>query len=350
MSLGYFDDKFLHLFVRRRTKRPPMINRGYFARVQAIRQVMRAFMDRTTDRDTGVCKGQVLSLGAGWDTTFFRLSAEALSSSSSSSAGTPMKYIEVDHKEVTLGKCRSVQKNAMLSDLLSKEKATKSDIEGTCNEGNNVSISLEEGVIRSPKYALIPCDLRRVDLLKDRLENLAEMRYESPTLVVLECVTAYLDGSATRALLGYVASHFKHCCVLVYDMIGPNDPFGQQLIMNVEARGCPLPGIRSFPTRDSHVQLLRDSGFEQAGCHDMLDIYNRYVDQTERKRIERLQFLDELEEWNLIMSHYCISYAFKGNSHFFMSKDMPLDLNQRQQQVHQRDVVPPVKEDPRYMM
>ena len=104
-----------------------MINRGYFARVQAIKQVVKAFMEETTTTTTTTtdtattsnneeseeanananakgkgkprCGGQIISLGAGWDTTFFRLCRES-QSQCSSSACRPRKYIEVDHKEV----------------------------------------------------------------------------------------------------------------------------------------------------------------------------------------------------------------------------------------------------------
>ena len=32
-------------------------------------------------------------------------------------------------------------------------------------------------------------------------------------------------------------------------------------------------------------------------------------DSEERKRIEKLEFLDEIEEWQLIMGHYYIALA-----------------------------------------
>ena len=32
----------------------------------------------------------------------------------------------------------------------------------------------------------------------------------------------------------------------------------------------------------------------------MLDIYNKYTDQKERKRIEKLEMMDEFEEWNIM--------------------------------------------------
>jgi len=43
----------------------------------------------------------------------------------------------------------------------------------------------------------------------------------------------------------------------------------------------------------------------------MLAIYNKYIDQNERKRVEKLEWLDELEEWQLISRHYYFSLSSK---------------------------------------
>jgi len=36
----------------------------------------------------------------------------------------------------------------------------------------------------------------------------------------------------------------------------------------------------------------------------MARVYYECIEIEERKKIEKLEMLDELEEWNLIMSHY----------------------------------------------
>ena len=45
--------------------------------------------------------------------------------------------------------------------------------------------------------------------------------------------------------------------------------------------------------------------------YDMLKMYNSHMDRDEKKRIEKIDFLDELEEWNLIMQHYFFLIAQK---------------------------------------
>jgi tRNA wybutosine-synthesizing protein 4 len=239
----------------------------------------------------------------------------------------------VDHKEVTSGKCRSIQKNAALIDLITNSKSN-SKMEKQQGQDQDplvgVDINVQAGTLLSEDYSLLACDLRKASELKALLEEKAHVDYSKPTLVVLECVIAYLDGDATRNILRYLTGSFHGgCCVVMYDMIGPSDPFGQQLIYNVESRGCPLPGIRTFPSKAAHTQLLQETGFTGCvGVHSMLEVYSRYVDKQERGRVERIEFLDELEEWNLIMSHYCLSYAAcaKGDPKVFASEQMPINL------------------------
>ena len=38
----------------------------------------------------------------------------------------------------------------------------------------------------------------------------------------------------------------------------------------------------------------------------MSEIYAKKLDQTEKKRIEKLEIFDEFEEWELLQKHYCL--------------------------------------------
>ncbi len=285
VRMGYFEDEFLTYFVRRQARRPPIINRGYFARVQAIRQLLGAFL-KTFDAGSGTVDAQVLSVGAGWDTTYFRLKAGGMQ---------PKRYVELDHKEVTASKCNCIKHNEALSGMVAAD----------------AEINVMGGALTSERYAILPCDLRDINAV-DSAAKRAGLDPELPTLVLAECVLAYMEGGATEALLGWVGERFAECVVVIYDMHSPSDPFGQQLILNVQARGCPLPGIFHFPTIASHADLLRRHGFQTQGVSDMLAVYDSFLDKGEKLRAERIELLDEFEEWRLIMGHYLLSCGAKG--------------------------------------
>ncbi len=41
----------------------------------------------------------------------------------------------------------------------------------------------------------------------------------------------------------------------------------------------------------------------------MVQIYNTYLDKQEVQRVQKLEFLDEFEEWHLIQGHYFVLLA-----------------------------------------
>jgi hypothetical protein len=46
----------------------------------------------------------------------------------------------------------------------------------------------------------------------------------------------------------------------------------------------------------------------------MLSVFTNLIPITEKNRINRIEMLDEVEEWEMLMSHYCISLGIKGGS------------------------------------
>ena len=57
-------------------------------------------------------------------------------------------------------------------------------------------------------------------------------------------------------------------------------------------------------TLEQQMQKIKDCGFELVvGC-DMMDAYESVLTQTQRRKANLCEMLDELEEWMLIMRHY----------------------------------------------
>lgn len=103
-ALGYFEDPFVQYFVKSPSRRMPIINRGYYARVAAIESLVTRFLQSTEQRK------QVVILGAGLDTMGFRLrKAQQLGH---------CEYFELDFPDVTLQKVMTIKKRKPLAALL----------------------------------------------------------------------------------------------------------------------------------------------------------------------------------------------------------------------------------------
>jgi hypothetical protein len=173
-------------------------------------------------------------------------------------------------------------------------------------------------------------------------------RYDesSPALFVLECFLMYLPETLARDLLRCIAaspasallslslSSSLFVAVGIYDPIPGHDRFGQLMIKNLKRAGIAggggggsgssrkedddehghndrqerllsLEGTRTLT--DQLARLVRTCGFNVTLCCDMVDAYNHGVVCPEDwERAMRCKALDELEEFALLMRHYCL--------------------------------------------
>ena len=76
---------------------------------------------------------------------------------------------------------------------------------------------------------------------------------------------------------------------------------------NLRGRQCSLAG--AYDT----LQLKRESylrrGFQHVNCRSMMEVYDE-LPAEERTRVERLEFLDEVDLLFELLRHYCLCCAW----------------------------------------
>eukprot|EP01025_Chloroclados_australasicus_P045242 TRINITY_DN4939_c0_g1_i5.p2 TRINITY_DN4939_c0_g1~~TRINITY_DN4939_c0_g1_i5.p2 ORF type:complete len:332 (-),score=32.89 TRINITY_DN4939_c0_g1_i5:253-1248(-) len=284
VNLGYFKDEFLQFFVRKPQKRSPLINRGYYSRFAIIRKILMDFLAQNASEK------QVISLGAGFDTTWFQLYSEGI---------TPRLYLEIDFANVFQRKAQVILATPALQQMVYGDQAITEQIKQD---------ALGYGRVSSEKYRTIPTDLRNLEQLQEELQKI-NLQFNLPTLILSECCLVYLEPEDSQKVVNYFGTHFDNAIIVVYEQICPDDAFGKQMVMNLEQRGCPLRGLKATPTTQAHIERLIDNGWQRGFCKDMDRIYREVLDKNDRKRIEKLEIFDEFEEWHMIQQHYCISVA-----------------------------------------
>ncbi|NP_001089458.1 leucine carboxyl methyltransferase 1 L homeolog [Xenopus laevis] len=284
VSCGYWKDPYIQYFVRQaKERKAPEINRGYYARVQGVNLLLNAFLRKTE------CNCQIINLGAGLDTTFWRLKDENL---------LPKKYFEVDFPAIVARK---------LYNIKSKPPLSKPIMETHSGD----SLLLDAHSLDSARYSIIGADLRN---LKDMEENLKKMSMDPqlPTLLVAECVLVYMTPEKSASLLQWATNMFSTAMFINYEQVNMMDRFGQIMVENLQRRQCNLAGVDACQSLQTQTERFLSSGWDSADAWNMMKVYSS-LPQEDVMRIEKLEFLDEKELLEQLLLHYCISRATKDS-------------------------------------
>lgn len=272
----------------------PLINRGTFFRTQLINTIVERFI-ASHDR----C--QIVSLGGGSDTRSFRVLQEHESG---------VRYAEVDFTELVKIKKAAILLNPAIL------KAVGLETEPTYINDKVAFESLDPEV-HTPKYDLMPLDLREINLQGDKL--LLYLKKDMPTLVISECVLCYLTPEDNEKVLQFFKLNFEDLAVIMYEPMGLEDAFGQTMEQNLTSRGIDLHTFKKYPDLKSREAFFRDTlGFKTVKSTDLAEIGGyasnnlSWLLEKELARATRIEMIDEVEEIRLLLQHYCLILAHKG--------------------------------------
>ena len=194
-----------------------------------------------------------------------------------------IEVYEFDYKEIIDKKLKYISKAKPLVEIINKNK-------------NN--------------YHLINCDITNKKLFSESLNNI-KIGENDLTVVICECLLVYIEENVTLEMLSCLTNKFDNLYILEYDLIGPDDPFGKEMVDNLKTRDIHLKGFNEVKNINDQENRLKKANFEDINIVDMYHIYFKVLPLEDRKRIERLELMDEFEELNLLQKHACFGFASK---------------------------------------
>lgn len=285
IKLGYWKDDYIDLFSRgspRVERKTPEINRGYFARVYAIDQTVDHLLSQL---DANEQKCQIVNLGAGFDSLFWRIHNKF---------SCLRSFVDVDLPGVTSRKVMHIRHRTQLLSALGDD------------------IQYNSLALQSSIYHLVPCDLRKQDDLEKKLLSDCKLDPSIATIFLAECVLIYMDVINSNNLLSWISSHFNQTVFINYEQINIFDRFGQIMVENLKQRSFELLDLESCRSIESQQNRFTNNGWQSAEAWDMFHIYRQLIPHSQIERIEKIEFLDEANLLEQLLTHYCIVIAKKG--------------------------------------
>uniref|UniRef100_A0A8C3K402 tRNA wybutosine-synthesizing protein 4 n=1 Tax=Calidris pygmaea TaxID=425635 RepID=A0A8C3K402_9CHAR len=273
---GYIQDRFLRLLAGRRRRRAPLIHRGYYIRARAVDHCVRDFLLKTQSHP----RTQIVSLGAGFDSLYFRLKDIGL-------LYHTVVY-EVDFPNVACQKAALIKRTKELSALV----------------GDTGGEGLED-------YKLLGVDLSDLSELERALEK-AGLDKDIPTLFIAEVVLTYMENSRSDAVIWWAAERFSRVCFLLYEQMHPEDPFGRVMQQHFSQMNSTLNSLAQYPDCEAQQRRFFEKGWTECSVMDMNEFFTCCTPEDEQKRVQALEPFDEYEEWHLKCSHYFVLTASKG--------------------------------------
>ncbi|XP_021940088.1 tRNA wybutosine-synthesizing protein 4-like isoform X2 [Zootermopsis nevadensis] len=280
---GYFRDDYIHHFVIKCSRRTPLIHLGYYMRVLTVDFALRSFLDATSGQPT-----QIISCGAGFDTSFFRLSFIG-------SIHQDVCFYEVDFTEVVDRKVECILGSESLQECIGPFEVNENGVRG----------------LFGSQYRLIASDLQALDELESNLMQ-AGAAFSLPTLLLAECAICYMDEASSSSLIQWAASSFEDATFVTYEQIHPDDGFGIVMQKHFESMNSPLLSLTKFPDLDSQEHRYVSRGWSSCSVWTAFEMFRQVASPDERLKVVNLEPFDEMEEWHLEGCHFALMVASKG--------------------------------------
>lgn len=204
------------------------------------------------------------------------------------------KYVDVDTKEVIDYKILAIQKHEALKQHCANIQPPKSSM------------------LISDRYVALGQDATKPLQLIDKLTKLAGISKENPTLFIFECVLLYWNDEAATNLIHTCNKTFTNANFIVFDLVNTDDKFSHVMQDSLNDNATPLLGASTVRTLEDWNKRFLSNGSKCVNSWLMTEVFAKLIDATERKRIEALEFLDEVELLTQLFSHYCLVLASKS--------------------------------------
>ena len=282
MVTGYRVDPFLKELCydpRINARRSPAINRGYLARLLALEVTFEKLILMNQVQ-------QVLSLGAGYDSLYFRLANCGYMEN--------LKYYEIDYPKSVHGKNARIMKSKYLLSMFKKKLVT-----------NDSCYVFNDGA-----FNLIGCSLIELKKLEQKLKE-CDFDPSKKTLILTECSTTYMENEECRRLFEWLNSFVNSFVIISYEQIRPFDSFGQIMTAHFKKRNSAIKCVQHHPTIEAQENRFKGFGWGPVIVRTIEEIWKKYMNESEMTRLSELELFDEAPELMSKCLHYVLILAVK---------------------------------------
>ncbi|KAF3203075.1 tRNA methyltransferase ppm2 [Orbilia oligospora] len=278
----YVPDRTGHLlrhFVPKFQRRSPLINRGYWLRMELVKQTVEEFLSS----NTGVTK-HLVNLGCGFDPLPLHYLRQY----------PGVDFIDVDYPQSIRRKAEILQNTPELNGLLIDPQ---------------YSLDLDTTVISSANYTAIGTDLR--DLCKFDEILRARCQASDEILFISEVAITYMPVEDADSLIKWAAQFPGAKFALIEQILPASEkhPFAKTMLSHFRKIQSALQNIGKYPSLTSQVKRFYTYGWGSVVACDFYGAWCNLVSTEQKSFVESVEPFDEWEDFVSFGQHYFFLYA-----------------------------------------
>lgn len=290
---GQSPPEYFKHFVKKFQRRSPTINRGYWTRMESIKQSTFKIIQNALSQEKKVV---IINLGAGYDPLAFQY-LDPQNPENSKHLGK-LSFVDVDYPDLNKIKTQMIDNSNELKEII----------------GEKIPSSIEGVELKTKNYTVLSCDLKNIDLFLKQLRSL-DLDSENVTKIfIAEVSIAYMLPKFADPVISTTSklpdSHFL--CLEQLLPAGEYQGFGRTMLFHFSKLNSPLNSVSTYPTIPLQIERFKSCGYPAAEATDLMGFWNSLSKEL-RKRVEEIEAFDEMEEFIHFAQHYIILHATNSN-------------------------------------
>ncbi|KAK6356568.1 tRNA methyltransferase ppm2 [Orbilia javanica] len=272
-------DHLLRHFVPKFQRRSPLINRGYWLRMELVKKTVEDFLNSDTDAPK-----HFINLGCGFDPLPFHYLRQY----------PDVRFIDVDYPQSVRRKAEIIQNTPELNELLIDPL---------------YSLDSDDTIISSTNYTAIGVDLG--DLCKFDEVLRARCQTNDELLFLSEVAITYMPVGDADALIKWAARFPRAKFALIEQILpaGEKHPFAKTMLSHFRKINSALQNIGRYPSLNSQVQRFSTSGWGSVVACDFYGAWCNMISAERKSFVESVEPFDEWEDFLTFGKHYFFLYA-----------------------------------------
>lgn len=264
--------EWFQYFVPKGKRRSPAINRGYWIRMELIRQMV----IRIIKANSPNVRINVVNLGCGFDPLAFQLLSLFKNQYN-------LNFIDIDYPDLVKNKYNMIQQSDEIKQLIGDQGSKSSDLY----------------VMETDNYQLVGCDLKNLAYYKEILPKLVSRNVDphptSINIFIAEVSLAYMKPQFANPVIE-ISSQVNNSHFLILEQIMPDgatNAFATKMLYHFQHLRSPIQCVETYPTEKLQLQRFKRY-YKHAEIKNLYGNWKFLIDYQMQKNISTIE---EFDEW-----------------------------------------------------